>query len=128
VNYAQLLFPDFSLILIGYLVCRYTALNRTVWLQVESLVYFLLFPVLLFQSIVKTPLDLNAASSLIMAGVTMGMAAIGLSYTLPHLPWLCHHIVKRRSPPESGLQPSGVGLFAERLSGPPNARVRVNRA
>jgi len=92
VNYAQLLFPDFSLILIGYLVCRYTALNRTVWLQVESLVYFLLFPVLLFQSIVKTPLDLNAASSLIMAGVTMGMAAIGLSYTLPHLPWLRRHI------------------------------------
>ena len=31
VNYAQLLFPDFSLILIGYLVCRYTALNRAVW-------------------------------------------------------------------------------------------------
>ena len=31
VNYAQLLFPDFSLILCGYLVCKYTALNRTVW-------------------------------------------------------------------------------------------------
>jgi hypothetical protein len=30
VNYAQLLFPDFSLILCGYLVCRYTALNRSV--------------------------------------------------------------------------------------------------
>ena len=27
VNYAQLLFPDFSLILCGYLVCRYTALD-----------------------------------------------------------------------------------------------------
>ena len=36
-NYAQLLFPDFSLIFCGYLVCRYTALNRTVWEQVESL-------------------------------------------------------------------------------------------
>ncbi|NVO08283.1 MAG: AEC family transporter, partial [Rhodoferax sp.] len=31
VNYAQLLFPDFSLILCGFLVCRYTSLNRTVW-------------------------------------------------------------------------------------------------
>ncbi len=48
VNYAQLLFPNFSLILCGYLVCRYTALNRTVWGQVESLVYYFLFPVLLF--------------------------------------------------------------------------------
>ncbi len=43
VNYAQLLFPDFSLILIGYLVCRFTPLNRTVWAQVETLVYFFCF-------------------------------------------------------------------------------------
>jgi predicted permease len=46
-NYAQLLVPDFSLILCGYLVYRYTALNRRVWEQVDNLVYFLLFPVLL---------------------------------------------------------------------------------
>jgi hypothetical protein len=48
VNFAQLLFPDFSLILIGYLLCRLTALNRKVWEQVDSLVYFFLFPVLRF--------------------------------------------------------------------------------
>ena len=87
-NFAQLLFPDFSLILCGYLVCRYTALNRTVWQQVESLVYFFLFPVLLFHSIVKSPLDLGAASSLIAAGLLMGLTGIALSYSLPHLPWL----------------------------------------
>jgi predicted permease len=95
-NYAQLLFPDFSLILIGYLVCRYTALNRSVWQQVESLVYFLLFPVLLFQSITKTPLDLGAASGLIMAGVTMGMLAVTLAYALPHLPLLRRFIDPRQ--------------------------------
>ena len=66
-NYAQLLFPDFSLILCGYLVCRYTALNRTVWQQVETLVYFFLFPALLFPSITRTPLDLRTASSLMGA-------------------------------------------------------------
>ena len=87
-NFAQLLFPDFSLILCGFLVCRYTALNRTVWQQVESLVYFFLFPVLLFHSIVKSPLDLGAASSLIAAGLLMGLTGIALSYSLPHLPWL----------------------------------------
>ena len=38
VHYAQLLFPDFSLILIGYLLCRYTALNKPVWQAVETLV------------------------------------------------------------------------------------------
>ncbi len=88
VNYAQLLFPDFLLILCGYLVCRYTALNRTVWEQVESLVYYFLFPVLLFQSIVKSPLDLGAASGLIGAGLAMGVLGIALAYCLPHLPWL----------------------------------------
>ena len=92
VNFAQLLFPDFSLILCGYLVCRYTALNRTVWQQVESLVYYFLFPVLLFHSIVKSPLDLGAASSLIAAGLSMGLAGIALSYSLPHLPWLGRRI------------------------------------
>ncbi|MGC1174546.1 AEC family transporter [Polaromonas sp.] len=94
-NYAQLLFPDFSLILCGYLVCRYTALNRTVWQQVESLVYYFLFPVLLFQSIVKSPLDLGAASSLIAAGLLMGVLGIALAYSLPHLPWIGAHIDRR---------------------------------
>ena len=94
VNYAQLLFPDFSLIVCGYLVCRYTALNRTVWEQVESLVYYFLFPVLLFQSIVKSPLDLGATSSLIAAGVLLGIVGIGMAYSLPYLPWLGRNIDK----------------------------------
>jgi malonate transporter len=87
-NYAQLLFPDFSLIVGGYLLCRLTALNRTVWDQVESLVYYFLFPVLLFHSIVKSPLDLRAASGLIGAGLLMTLTGMGLAYSLPHLPVL----------------------------------------
>ena len=94
-NYAQLLFPDFSLIVCGYLVCRYTALNRSVWEKVESLVYFFLFPVLLFQSIVKSPLDLGATSSLIGAGLLLGLCGIALAYSLPHLPLLGKHINPR---------------------------------
>ena len=94
-NYAQLLFPDFSLILCGYLVCKYTALNRTVWEQVESLVYFFLFPVLLFHSIVRTPLDLLAASHLIMAGLMLGLSSIAMAYALPKLPLLGRHIDTR---------------------------------
>jgi predicted permease len=95
VNFAQLLFPDFSLILCGWLVCRYTALNRTVWEQVEALVYYFLFPVLLFQSIVRSPLDLGAASSLIAAGLLMGVAGIALAYSLPYLPWIGRRIDRR---------------------------------
>lgn len=87
-NFAQLLFPDFSLILCGYLVCRFTALNRKVWEPLESLVYFFLFPVLLFHSIVKSPLDLASASGLMAAGLVLGICGIALSYSLPHWPWL----------------------------------------
>ena len=94
-NFAQLLFPDFSLILIGYLLCRFTALNRKVWEPVERLVYYLMFPVLLFHSIVKSPLDLSAASSLMGAGVTLCLLGIALSYSLPHWPWLGRRIDPR---------------------------------
>jgi predicted permease len=92
VNFAQLLLPDFSLILCGYLVCRYTALNRATWEQVEGLVYFFLFPVLLFQSIARTPLDVGAVSGLAVAGLLLGVAGIALAYSVPWWPVLRSHI------------------------------------
>ena len=94
-NFAQLLFPDFSLILCGHLLCRFTALNRTVWQHVDSLVYYFLFPLLLFHSIVKSPLDLGAASSLIAAGLSLAASAIALSYSLPHWPGLGRWLDRR---------------------------------
>ena len=78
-NYAQLLFPDFSLIACGWLLCRYTPLDRRVWDQVESLVYYFLFPVLLFHSIVRSPLDFGATSNLLTAGVGVGLCGIALA-------------------------------------------------
>ncbi|WP_440534417.1 AEC family transporter [Variovorax sp. YR566] len=95
VNYAQLLFPDFSLIAIGWLLCRYTALDRRVWDQVESLVYYFLFPVLLFHSIVRSPLDFGATSSLLTAGVGVGACGIAMAYALPFVPGLRTHIDRR---------------------------------
>ncbi|MDQ0590323.1 AEC family transporter [Variovorax paradoxus] len=95
VNFAQLLFPDFSLIAIGWLLCRYTALDRRVWDQVESLVYYFLFPVLLFHSIVRSPLDFAATSSLLTAGVGIGLCGIAMAYALPHVPGLASHIDRR---------------------------------
>ncbi|MDB5893599.1 MAG: transporter [Rhodoferax sp.] len=124
-KYAQLLIPDFSLILCGYLVCRYTALNRTVWLQVESLTYYFLFPVLLFQSVIKSPLDLGAASSLIAAGVTLGLVGIGAAYALPHLPWLGRRIDRRAHAANAQVAfrfNSFIALaLADRLAGPPGS-------
>jgi malonate transporter len=122
VNFAQLLFPDFALILSGYLVCRYTALDRGVWEPVESLVYYFLFPVLLFQSIVKSPLDLGATSSLIGAGLLLGTTGIALAYALPHLPLLKRHIEAREHAASAQVAfrfNSFIALaLAERLAGP----------
>lgn len=92
VNYPQLLFPDFSLIACGWLLCRYTPLDRRVWDQVESLVYYFLFPVLLFHSIVRSPLDFGATSHLLTAGVGVGLSGIALAYMLPFLPGIGTHI------------------------------------
>ena len=121
-NYAQLLLPDFSLILCGYLVCRYTALNHKVWQQVELLVYYFLFPVLLFQSIVRSPLDLAAASSLIAAGVFTGLIAIGLSYSIPYWPWAGRHVDRRDHAASAQVAfrfNSFIALaLADRLAGP----------
>ncbi len=121
-NFAQLLFPDFSLILCGYLVCRFTKLDRTVWEQVESLVYYFLFPVLLFQSIVRNPLDLGAASGLIAAGLLLGVSGIALAYSLPHLPVIGRHIDRREHAASAQVAfrfNSFIALaLAERLVGP----------
>ena len=121
VHYAQLLFPDFSLILIGYLLCRYTALNRPVWQSAEALVYFFLFPVLLFQSIVRTPLDLSATSGLMGAGLLTGLCGIALAYALPRLPWLGAHLDRRDHAASAQVAfrfNSFIGLaLAERLAG-----------
>ncbi len=120
-NYAQLLLPDFSIILAGYLICRYTALNRSVWQPVESLVYFLLFPVLLFQSIVKSPIHLGEASGLMAAGLLLSLGGIALAYALPHLPGLRAHLGAREHAAAAQVAfrfNSFIGLaLAERVAG-----------
>lgn len=93
--FLSLLFPDFSLILCGWLVCRYTPLDRAVWDPVERLVYYFLFPVLLFQSVTKSPLDFGVASRLLAAGVLMALAAILMAYALPWLPGVRRYIDRR---------------------------------
>jgi malonate transporter and related proteins len=95
VNFFQLLLPDFSLILCGYLLCRYSALDRRVWEQVDRLVYYFLFPVLLFYSIIRQPLDWPSASPLVAAGLSMAAAGIALAYSLPYWPWVGRRIERR---------------------------------
>jgi len=80
-----LLLPDFLLILIGWAVCRHTALDRPVWDAAERLVYYLLFPVLLFNSIVRSPLQLGQTVSLAIGG--LGTVACGIALAFAVKAW-----------------------------------------
>jgi hypothetical protein len=73
-------------------LCRYTPLNRPLWQQVEFLVYYFLFPILLFHSIVKSPLDIHATSGFLLAGLAMGFTAILISNSMPYWPWIRNKI------------------------------------
>ena len=85
-THALLLVPDFLLILCGFVLCRWTALDRSVWDGVERLVYYLLFPVLLFNSILKSPLQPGTTLSLGLAGLTVVGCGVLLAYALRWLP------------------------------------------
>jgi predicted permease len=81
-----LLLPDFLLIACGFLLCRYTALDRPLWESAERLVYYLLFPVLLFNSIVKTPLQPAQTLGLAAAGVGVMLCGVALAFALGRWP------------------------------------------
>jgi predicted permease len=77
-----MLLPDFLLICAGWLICRHTALSRSVWDGVERLVYYVLFPALLFNAIVRNPLQPLAALPLVGSGLLVVGTGIALAYAL----------------------------------------------
>lgn len=79
---ALLLFPDFALIFLGVLLKRYAGFADAFWTGLERMVYFVLFPSLLFHSTATAKLDFAATAGLIAAawiamvtGVVLGALA-----------------------------------------------------
>lgn len=83
---ALLLLPDLMLILVGWAVCRYTPLNRPVWDGAERLVYYLLFPALLFSAILRHPLQPAALAGLAGSGLAVTAIGITLAFALRRWP------------------------------------------
>ena len=83
---ALLLLPDFLLILCGFALCRYTPLNRSLWEGVERLVYYVLFPALLFSAILRNPLNLATDLPLIGAALAIMLTGVALALALAHWP------------------------------------------
>lgn len=68
-----LLLPDFSLILFGALLRRVMTGAEDFWSGVERLVYFVLFPALLFNALAGVSIDLAVVLPLVVSGaVVMG--------------------------------------------------------
>lgn len=78
----SLLLPDFALILLGWSLRRVMHLGDHFWNAIEKLVYFILFPALLFNALARTKIDLAAAAPLfgsgaaaLACGVILGLLA-----------------------------------------------------
>lgn len=85
------LVPDFLLIVLGFLICRYTALDTAVWAGIERLVYWLLFPVLLFSSILRSQLDPSSDLAFAASGMALSLVGFGLAAALRHVRGVDQH-------------------------------------
>jgi malonate transporter len=79
-NPISLLFPDFALILIGLMLFRITDWGAEFWAGAEKLVYFVLFPSLLFYSTARTPLHFETTGAMVLIGTLASLTAIALTW------------------------------------------------
>lgn len=116
---AFLLLPDFLLIAAGYLICRHTALDRPVWEGVERLVYYLLFPSLLFISIVRNPLNVQSDVPLVAGGLSVILTGVVLAHALQFLPQVDPRLHASGSQTAFRFNSYVALALADRLAGPP---------
>lgn len=74
-----LLFPDFAIIALGYLLRRFW-MAPAAWVTIEKLVYFVLFPCLLFFSVVSSNFNVNTVGSFALGGPTIVFASFLLGW------------------------------------------------
>ena len=76
-----LLFPDLALIAIGWLIYRSGRLPAAFWEGTEGLVYYVLFPALLFGSISRATLSAAQAAPMVATAYSALAVGIALSYS-----------------------------------------------
>ena len=87
---AALLLPDLTLIALGWLLYRYSGWSADFWAGVEKLVYYVLFPALLYNSIARNTVSpgdampmLAAALGALGAGIALGYLALPVLRPVP---------------------------------------------
>jgi malonate transporter and related proteins len=76
---ALLILPNFVLILIGLVLARRFDFGRDFWDGLEKLVYYVLFPALLFRSLALAKIDFAATGKLVIAALAFTFAGFLLS-------------------------------------------------
>ena len=76
---ALLILPNFVLILVGLALARAFDYGRDFWDGLEKLVYYVLFPALLFRSLAVARIDLAQAGALVAAACAFTVAGFVLS-------------------------------------------------
>jgi len=74
-----LVLPDFLLVALGWALRSRLGFSREFFAGLEKLVYYVLFPTLLFQSILRTPISLHAAAGLLSASALVVLSGIVLT-------------------------------------------------
>lgn len=77
---ATILFPDFALILLGFLLMRFTDWGSQFWSGLEKLIYYFLFPALLFYSTARTPFDFDSTGKMLQVALTAVACGIALGW------------------------------------------------
>jgi predicted permease len=75
-----ILLPDFALILLGFLLMRYTDWGTPFWSGLEKLIYYFLFPALLFYSTARTAFDFAATGTMLKVALLTICAGIALGW------------------------------------------------
>lgn len=79
---ALLLIPDFALILFGVVLNRITDWGRDFWSGLEKLIYYVLFPALLFFSIARQQIDFVSAAPALKVAVITVVVGMCVAYSV----------------------------------------------
>lgn len=77
---ATILLPDFLLILLGFALLRITHWGAAFWSGAEKLVYYVLFPSLLFYATARAPLDFASTGKLVQVAMLTVASGIALGW------------------------------------------------
>ncbi len=95
----NILLPDFLLILFGTVLFRVTNWGNEFWAGMEKIIYYVLFPALLFYSTARSPINFGTTGQFLQVAIAACVAGILLG-------WLAKPLFKTAGPMvfESGVQ------------------------